>query len=381
MKKGLLFGMLVAASVCLSAQEKGKTEDKCYSVETNRFGANWFISGGIGAQMYFGDNDSKAAFGKRLAPALDIAVGKWFTPGIGLRFAYNGLQAKGASPYADDLYVKGGTYSNDYYKQKWNLANFHVDVMFDLFNIIGGYNEERTYSLIPYFGGGVAHSWTSPITNHFGFNGGLINRFRLSPAVDLNVELRGLLMKNAFGGAGKEGMAGLTVGVTYKFKKRGWKPVSTIPMVPESQLADLKDRMNALKDENESLKRDLVAARNQKPEVIVKKEAGFVPRLVVVFNLGKSKVSKREYMNIEAMAQGIKANPEKMFTVCGYADKGTGSAAYNMTLSKKRAEAVRDIMVNDFGVPASQLKVEYKGGVSNMFYNDAKLSRVAIVEE
>ena len=32
---------------------------------------------------------------KRLAPALDIAVGKWFTPGIGLRVAYNGLQAKG----------------------------------------------------------------------------------------------------------------------------------------------------------------------------------------------------------------------------------------------------------------------------------------------
>ena len=48
--------------------------------------------------MYFGDNDGKADFGKRLAPALDIAVGKWFTPGIGLRLAYNGLQAKGAAP-------------------------------------------------------------------------------------------------------------------------------------------------------------------------------------------------------------------------------------------------------------------------------------------
>ena len=31
-------------------------------------------------------------------------------------------------------------------------------------------------------------------------------------------------------------------------------------------------------------------------------------------------------MNIEAMAKGIKANPEKTFTVTGYADKGTGSA-------------------------------------------------------
>ena len=55
MKKGLLFILMVGASVCLSAQEKGKTEGKAYTVETNRFGANWFISGGVGGQMYFGD--------------------------------------------------------------------------------------------------------------------------------------------------------------------------------------------------------------------------------------------------------------------------------------------------------------------------------------
>lgn len=67
-------------------------------------------------------------------------------------------------------------------------------------------------------------------------------------------------------------MAGLTVGVTYKFKKRGWDAVPTVPMVPESQLNEMRDRVNALKGENESLKRDLVDARNKKPEVIVKKE-------------------------------------------------------------------------------------------------------------
>ena len=380
MKKGLLFVLLAAASVSLSAQEKEDTK-KSYRVETNLFGANWFISGGIGAQMYFGDNDSKASFGKRLAPALDISVGKWFTPGIGLRVSYNGLQAKGATPDAGDVYVKGGTFSNGYYKQKWNLANFHGDVMLNLSNMLCGYNEERVYSFIPYAGAGLVHSWSDPKENNLGLNLGLINRFRLSSAWDLNVELRGLLMKNAFGGASKEGMAGLTVGVTYKFKKRGWEAVPTVPMVPESQLNDMRNSLNSLKSENESLKRELVEARNKKPEVIVEKEAGFVPRLVVVFNIGKSNISKREYMNIEAMAKGIKENPKKVFTVTGYADKGTGSAEYNMKLSKKRAEAVRDLMVNEFGVPASQLKVDYKGGVGNMFYDDAKLSRVAIVEE
>lgn len=378
MKKGLLLIMLAAVSVCLPAQENGKS----YTVETNRFGANWFISGGVGAQMYFGDNDSKAEFGKRISPALDIAVGKWFTPGIGLRIAYNGLQAKGASPYANDVYVNGGQYSNGYYKQKWNMANFHGDVLFNLSNMICGYNEDRLYSFIPYVGAGMAISWSDPKEKNLGVNAGLINRFRLSSALDLNVELRGLLMKNSFGGLHKEGMGGVTVGVTYKFKKRGWNAISTIPMVPESELAAMRDRMNSLQGENDALKRDLVAAQNKKPEVIIKKEGtSFVPRLVVVFNIGKSSVTKREYMNIESISQAIKANPDKTYTVCGYADKGTGSAAYNLKLSKKRAEAVRDIMVNDFGVPASQLKVEYKGGVSNMFYNQPSLSRVAIVEQ
>lgn len=380
MKKGLLFILLAAVSVGMTAQEKEKAA-KSYTVETNRFGSNWFISGGIGGQMYFGDNDGEADFGKRISPALDIAVGKWFTPGIGLRVAYNGLQAKGATPKANGPLVDGGQYSNGFYKEKWNLMNFHADVMLNLTNLFCGYREDRLYSFIPYAGAGFVHTSKGSGFDELGINAGLINRFRVSPALDLNLELRGLLMKSAFGNSGPEGLAGLTVGVTYKFKQRGWKAVSTIPMVPESKYVDLRGRVNELQGENESLKRDLVEARNKKPEVIVQKEAAAVPRLVVVFNIGKSNVAKREYMNIEAMAKAIKENSGKVFTVTGYADKGTGSAEYNMKLSKKRAEAVRDVLVNDFGVPASQLKVDYKGGVGNMFYDDAKLSRVAIVEE
>ncbi len=53
---------------------------------------------------------------------------------------------------------KGGKYSNGYYKQKWNMANFHGDVLFNLSNMFCGYNEDRLYSFIPYVGAGVALS-------------------------------------------------------------------------------------------------------------------------------------------------------------------------------------------------------------------------------
>ena len=39
---------------------------------------------------------------------------------------------------------------------------------------------------------------------------------------------------------------------------------------------------------------------------------------------------------------------------------------------------MRDCLVKEFGVNSSQLKVEYKGGVDNMFYDDPRMSRAVI---
>lgn len=94
MKKNILMSvLLLLMGITVYAQEdfsKSTTTttivenaDK-YKVETNRFWSNWFVSVGGGAQMYFGDHNVQMAFGDRLSPALDIAFGKWFTPGIGV---------------------------------------------------------------------------------------------------------------------------------------------------------------------------------------------------------------------------------------------------------------------------------------------------------
>ena len=72
-----------------------------YKVETNHFWDNWFLSVGAGPQVMFGDHDKQIGLGKRISPALDIAVGKWFTPGIGVRLMYNGLSLKGATRWGE----------------------------------------------------------------------------------------------------------------------------------------------------------------------------------------------------------------------------------------------------------------------------------------
>ena len=67
-------------------------------------------------------------------------------------------------------------------------------------------------------------------------------------------------------------------------------------------------------------------------------------------------------------------------TAQSYADKGTGSVERNIVLSKNRARVVYECLVNEFGVPKRQLRVDHKGGVDNMFYNDPRMSRAVITK-
>ena len=369
----------------LNAQTVSESENR-FKTETNRFFDNWFISAGGGAQVYFGDNDSKADFGKRIAPALDIAVGKWFTPGLGLRLEYSGLQAKGLGTM-NAAYTEGTANNKGLYKQKWNMMHLHGDVMFNLTDMFCGYREDRVYSAIPYVGLGWMHSYDRPKTNELAATVGFINRFRLSSALDLNLEARGTLVNDRFdgemGGNGKEGLAAVTVGLTYKFNQRGFKKatVRTVSTgISESDRQKLRERLNQMQKENQMLTDELEAARNRKPETIVSKEMAIAPR-IIIFPLGKSTLSKQERVNLGYFAKLIKEAPaDKVYTIVGYADNKTGSAAVNERLSKERAEAVRDALVSEFGVKASQLKTESKGGVDNMYYDDEALSRAVIVE-
>ena len=81
-----LYLIALFALVCggASAQENGNRDAQNRVVrgpyETNRLSDNIFVGIAGGINLYFGEHDSQGKFGKRLAPALDIHVGKWFPP-------------------------------------------------------------------------------------------------------------------------------------------------------------------------------------------------------------------------------------------------------------------------------------------------------------
>lgn len=115
-----------------------------------------------------------------------------------------------------------------YYKQKFDYMNLHGDIMFNLNALFGGYNSHRVYEIIPYLGAGFTHSYTKPRIHAFTMNAGLINRFRISNAVDINLELSATGLEGKFDGqhGGKhdyDGILGASVGLTYHFPNRGFQ--------------------------------------------------------------------------------------------------------------------------------------------------------------
>ena len=289
-------------------------QDK-YAVVTNPFWDNWFVSLGGGATVMFGDYDSAGSFGKRISPTLNVAVGKWFTPGLGLRLQYSGLQAKGAVPgdngmnYADGL-ASAAQLGGAYYKQKFNYMNLHADAMFNLMALFGGYNPDRVYELIPYAGFGFTHSYSTPHRHSMSVNGGLINRFRVSDAFDINLELSIAGFEDKFdagiGGKGYDGVVSATVGVTYRFAKRGFdKPKPQL--ISESELALMRDKMNDLAAENKRLARELQDCKMAEPKVReVEVDRPDVTPRTVFFTIESAKVSKREAMNLSYLAETMK---------------------------------------------------------------------------
>ena len=369
MKKLMLALAFAGFATATTAQENVPV--KKHSVATNSFWANWFISaGGAYNASYTSQEtgvDGNPFTHKRGSFGGTLAVGKWFTPVVGFRAMYSGLQVKGATKWENT------GYSNSYgtgeaiadpahglQGQKFYMGNVHVDALFNLNNLFAGYNPKRVWHCSVYAGMGWAWVYDKKAdAGEFAANIGVLNTFRLCDALDLNVDVRGMLAKDGFddeiGGCQGEGNLSLTVGLTYKFKQRGWNRAKTVYRTDYGPLDELRQQVSKLSDENEQLRKH----RCPEPKEVKEFAASNVS---VFFNINSSVIaSKKDLVNVKEMAEYAKAN-DKVMVVTGYADSNTGSADYNQKLSEKRANTVAEELVK-MGVARENIVVKAEGGV------------------
>lgn len=364
MKK--LFIALAFAGISLSSMAQDADPTLKYSVATNSFWSNWFIQVGADWNAWYsgqehGQDLSTSPFKKfRSNPGVSVAVGKWFTPGIGLRTKLSGIWGKNVT---DD--------NNDGNGNKYWTLNEHV--LFNLSNMLCGYNPNRVWNFIPFAGAGVTRSM-SYNTYAMNYSVGILNTFRVSKKVGINFELGwDRLEGDADGCDYSNGNRGwdshdnklyAEVGLTFNLGKASWDKtpdVDAIKALSQSQIDALNAQLNDANAENARLKK-LLAEKKEAPAAV--KEFVNTP-VSVFFNINKYKVaSKKDLVNVKSLADYAKDNNLNLL-VTGYADSATGKAAYNQKLSEKRAETVANELVN-MGVSRDQITTEGKGGVSEL---------------
>ena len=178
MKKFLMILAFASISVASMAQEDPTLK---HSVATNSFWSNWFFQVNGAWTAFYSNEEKGAGFSKspfksfRSAPGFSVAIGKWFTPGLGLRTKFSAMD--GRSVISE---------SKEHNKVKyWNAQE---QVLFNLSNLLCGYNEKRVWNFIPYAGAGITRNCSYNTYELIG-SAGILNTFRLSKRVLLNLDL------------------------------------------------------------------------------------------------------------------------------------------------------------------------------------------------
>ncbi|MDC7825521.1 OmpA family protein [Pseudomonas sp. BLCC-B13] len=93
---------------------------------------------------------------------------------------------------------------------------------------------------------------------------------------------------------------------------------------------------------------------DQAPEPAVEAAEPVRVELDVKFDYDKSVVKEESKADIKAVADFMSQYPQTTTTVEGHTDSN-GSDAYNQGLSERRANAVRDVLVNQYGVAGDRV--------------------------
>ena len=373
MKK--LFLMLAVASLSLNAMAQEDPTEK-YSVSTNSFWSNWFISADVMYGAFYTNEEADANFSKsplksfRSNIGASVAIGKWFTPGFGLRTKFQGIW--GRNVQTEDASTNAVKF--------WNLQE---QALFNLSNMFCGYSETRVWNFIPYFGFGAVRNMSDNIYAD-NVSVGILNTWKLSKRVLLNLDVNfnvandydafraaNGFVANNYGSSIKNSdrFFAAELGLTFNLGKCTWNKtpdVDAIKALSQGQIDALNAQLSDAQAENARLK-DMLANQPKTAPVVETKTVTKVlaAPVSVFFNIGKAKVaSKKDLQNVSDLAKVAKDNNSKL-VVTGYADSKTGSAAYNQKLSEKRAKTVADELVK-MGVSRDNIEVVAAGGVNTL---------------
>ena len=393
-----VFGILALVGLSVSAQDMPKKPSFAGFV-TNGFWDNWEISLGAGSGTAFSNGSNNGPRKERFGFEGNFALTKWIHPVVGMRAQLQGGWFNNFTPAEE--------------KMTWPYLFAHTDVLVNISNWFGGYRDDRAYYAVPFAGFGyMATNFTdkSQTDNHAGtgqslaVTAGLLNKFRLSHAIDFNIELKGLIARSACCPAQLDGsyLFGLTAtaGFSYRFNQRTW--TRGLPGYTAADIEAFQDAVAAglaaaavLEEENAALAQQLTKAQKaqaaaQAAAAQAQAEAAAAKATaakkvadeesIILFDYSMSTLTPQEQTRLKLVADKIKNGPsDAVYTIVGHADQQTGSKSGNKRVAENRAKRVYDFLISQ-GVNANQLTYEGKGNSPDPFKDVQDANRAAIIQ-
>ena len=373
MKKSLL---LLAGVLGISSLNAQTTDEEQYV----KFRDNWSIgiNGGIVTPL------THSAFFKNARATMGIDLNKQLSPIYGLTlenmWSINTFESNAAFDASNLMLLHRVNLNNVFSRYKGKPSLFEVEALagFGWLHVNDAYYTEE---------GEKDGNWISSKAGlNFNFNIGEKKAWTIAVKPAITWTMTQFDADNLHFDANQAAWE-ITAGVVYHFKNSSGKHYYTNGCNHAEQIAALnatissmeaeaagKDR--ALQNAQETisdLQKELSDCKNKKVEPA--KQIVAENEYVVIFRQSSSKVDALQMPNIDRLASYLKKNSNAKVSISGYASP-EGNAEFNQKLSEKRAEAVKKILVDKYGISADRIETAGKG-VGNVFaeptYNRASI--------
>jgi outer membrane protein OmpA-like peptidoglycan-associated protein len=363
MKKMILLSVFALGALTINAQTA--------VVESGGFWDNWSIGIQGGGTMKM----SGTGFFKSARPAFGLTIGKQWTPILGID-------------------VQGMGYVNTTNSSTMvDASDVSLIGRMNLMNLFAGYEGmPRPFEIETVTGLGWLHHYMNDVgdTDDLSARVGLNFNFNLGEDAAWTIGLKPAVVFNLTGDYPSKKMAlnrkhanmEILLGLTYHFAdgdgNRHFAMVNTVdPMAFAAmnvEINDLREVLAAKDIELVGLADELLVVQNQLNEARNKQvEASgktiHILESVVAFPFNQSDVQSSQMASLEHVANYLKKNPDANITVNGYASP-EGTEEYNLQLSQRRADAVKNLLVSKYGIEADRINA-IGHGVGDIFSEPA----------
>ena len=320
---------------------------------------------------------TKAVF-SGVKPMMGLEVTKYFTPVVGASI--------------EGLGFIGTTTSDTFFDESVVLGNAKVNVS----NLFGYKGQPRRVEVVAVAGLGWGHdyvngnaqTWSSSpaegkylVFGNNPYNSNTLhftdkNYVVYNAGAELNVNLGkerawqisvrpGVLWFNKYTAGNFQSLptwkhdarANVQLGVTYKFGKAGRHNFVLCPYsVTKADYDALNSKYNELLNREPEV-REVTKTVTETKEVVKTETKVLVGTTVITFPIGSCALSNVERQKVALFAETFK-DDDTLIKLVGSADSKTGSENRNFALAQNRANVVKNVLVNDYGINADRITVE-----------------------